>query len=420
MKISPFFLIVICSFLANPAYAYLDPGTGSMLVSTLIAVASTVLYMGKGWFYKIFKGDTNAPKPKNENTDHEIIIWSEGKHYWPTFVPIVEYLQKHKVPFTYMASDKDDMGLQKTERNRHVEHGDRCFSYLNRVQGKIMVMTTPNLGDLAIKRSKHIEHYVHVVHAPTDMHTYRRLAFECFDTVMCAGEHQIKTLRLLEKMRQTEAKNLLETGCLYYDSMSKPETKSAKSADKKTVLLAPKWGVNNILHYYNILLPKLLEGGFHIIIRPHPQSFISEKSLIKKIQQAFPDSDTITWDKNVDNTWACQQSDIMVAHITSGVVFDYAFVHQKPVLLVDIPSNYQDMEGADLENHPAWQVTVQNKIFKTIHMNDISSVADAVNTALKRPLPSSLGKKYLYNFQSAGDVAGKQLVNIYNGIKNHA
>ena len=410
------FLYVLYFMVATPAYAYLDPGTGSILVSTIIAVVSTVLFVAKDWFYRIFKGQ-NIPSISKNNKIHEIVIWSEAKHYWPTFAPMVDYLQKHNIPFTYLASDKNDGGLKHTENNQYIGLNGRTFSYLNQISAHVMVMTTPNLGDLAIKRSKNVNHYIHVVHSISDIHLYRRVAFDCFDTIMCSGDYQIKTLRMLEKIRGTDAKNLVQTGCLYYDSMPTPNKKTS-STGIKTVLIAPAWGQNNILKYYNILLPRLLERGYNIIIRPHPQSFKSDKKLLAQVQKDFPNSEKITWDKKTDNMWACEHSDVMISHF-SMIIFDYALVHKKPVLVFDTPISKKDCEWVDMPQHNAWELK-QNHLFETITLDHMDKIGDAVEKTLNRKMPLSFAKKHIYNFQKAGAVAGQQLIDIYHRVRNHA
>jgi len=45
-----FFLIIP----ALPAFAYLDPGTGSIIVSAIIGGVAAVVFVFKGWFFKLF------------------------------------------------------------------------------------------------------------------------------------------------------------------------------------------------------------------------------------------------------------------------------------------------------------------------------------------------------------------------------
>ena len=62
MKLNLLFLFFIyISFFADASYAYLDPGTGSMVISVIVGLIATFIYIFRGWFYalknKFFKKD---------------------------------------------------------------------------------------------------------------------------------------------------------------------------------------------------------------------------------------------------------------------------------------------------------------------------------------------------------------------------
>jgi len=50
-----YFIILLIFIPVLPVFAYLDPGTGSMIVSAIIGVFATIFFIFKGWFYKIFR-----------------------------------------------------------------------------------------------------------------------------------------------------------------------------------------------------------------------------------------------------------------------------------------------------------------------------------------------------------------------------
>lgn len=53
-----YFIILFMIVIISPTFAYLDPGTGSMIVSAIIGVVATFVFMFKGFFFKflgIFK-----------------------------------------------------------------------------------------------------------------------------------------------------------------------------------------------------------------------------------------------------------------------------------------------------------------------------------------------------------------------------
>ncbi len=47
------FLLLACLAVARPAYAYLDPGTGSMLLSAVVGVAAAVGLAVKMFWYRL-------------------------------------------------------------------------------------------------------------------------------------------------------------------------------------------------------------------------------------------------------------------------------------------------------------------------------------------------------------------------------
>lgn len=62
-------VIVIGLSMASPAQAYLDPGTGSMLVSALIGIAAAVGLAVKMFWYRVtglFKRSRGGPRPGGE------------------------------------------------------------------------------------------------------------------------------------------------------------------------------------------------------------------------------------------------------------------------------------------------------------------------------------------------------------------
>ena len=59
-------VLVACLSIASPAYAYLDPGTGSMLLSAVFGVAAAVALAVKLFWYRIvglFRGKKRGLRP---------------------------------------------------------------------------------------------------------------------------------------------------------------------------------------------------------------------------------------------------------------------------------------------------------------------------------------------------------------------
>jgi hypothetical protein len=69
MRFSNLFPIFVI-FVASPGelFAYLDPGTGSILIQGLIAVVATGLATGKFWWHRV-KGFFSRSEEAEEETD---------------------------------------------------------------------------------------------------------------------------------------------------------------------------------------------------------------------------------------------------------------------------------------------------------------------------------------------------------------
>ena len=59
-------LLAACLSIASPAHAYLDPGTGSMILSALIGVVAAVALALKMFWYRLvgwFRGKRRGSRP---------------------------------------------------------------------------------------------------------------------------------------------------------------------------------------------------------------------------------------------------------------------------------------------------------------------------------------------------------------------
>lgn len=206
------------------AHAYLDPGTSSMLLSAVIGIAATMFFMAKTFYYKaaaLFYRLTGAAAPPHAKD--ALVFYSEGRQYWNTFKPVLEALDALGKKALYLTSGEDDPGLSHPfahVETRFIGTGNRAFAAMNMLEAGVCVTTTPGLDVLQIRRSPGVKHYAHLVHSPTDMAIYRPYSFDWFDSVLCAGPHQARSLRYLEELRNTPEKALFHTGCAYMDVLA--------------------------------------------------------------------------------------------------------------------------------------------------------------------------------------------------------
>ena len=355
----------------NIVRLYIDPGTGSMLFAILIGLLGVARFAFKGLWVKIRFLLSGGKAKDDSDKAIKLAIFSDDKRYWSVFEPILKEMNDRGFDCVYMTASEDDPGLKSEMEHVKAEcigPGNKAFAKLNFIKATIVLSTTPGVDVYQWKRSKDAKYYVHIPHSPAEMTTYRMFGIDFYDAVLCSGQFQIDDTRDLEETRHLKAKELVLTGSPFMDEKRKKFEERKAEADSsseapdssektRTVLLAPSWGTSAILSRYGAdFIRDLLSTGYHIIVRPHPQSFTSEKELMDKLMAEFPNSDQLEWNRDTDNFDALNRSDILISDF-SGVIFDFSLVFDKPVICADTEFDASPYDAWWLKRLP-WGLSV--------------------------------------------------------------
>lgn len=400
-------------------YLYIDPGTGSMLFSILIGAAATLFFLAKALFLKLkvfFSGKKHGVTMDASHKDY--IIYCEGKQYYNVFLPVLEEAEKRALKVTYYTSDKSDPVLTAGYKNIDAEYigeGNASFAKLNMASADFFLTTTPSLQVYQWKRSKKVTHYCHVLHMPNDATTYRLFGLDYFDSVLLTGDYQKADIRALEKQRHLPEKILLTVGCTYLDVLAnkmKALEKESVSNPKKpfTVLVSPSWGAVSVLNRYGErLLDPLVATGWDIIVRPHPQSKKSEPELLERLTARYKDNRNLSWDYERDNIYSLMKADIMISDF-SGIIFDYTFLRDKPVMFVAADMDLRPYDAYDLD-HALWQFETLKKMGIELKEEDFPKIKDVIEAAsdsVKLSSERAIARETAYMMPGK---AGKNIVN---------
>lgn len=374
----------------NNFLLYIDPGTGSMLFSILIGAAATLFFVAKAAWIKLKillsgKKDGSGVVDASYKT---YVIYNEGNQYWNVFKPVADEFEKRKIPLMYYTSSKTDPIFdQKYEfvTSEYIGEGNTAFAKLNMLSAGFVLMTTPGLQVYQLKRSKNVKHYSHVLHMPNDATTYRLFGLDYFDSVLLTGDYQKDDIRTLEKNRGINSKDLVTVGCSYLDVLSeKINSIPAEENHVFTVLVSPSWGEVGVLKRFGEkLLDPLAATGWKIIVRPHPQSKKSEADMLKRLEERYKDYANVEWDYNRDNIYSMKKADIMISDF-SGIVFDYTFLCNKPVMYVNTDMDLRPYDAYDL-NKQLWQFSVLEKIGIKLEEKDFANIKEVIQNASDSP-----------------------------------
>lgn len=374
----------------NNFLLYIDPGTGSMLFSILIGAAATLFFVAKAAWIK-FKILLSGKKDGSGVVDASYktyVIYNEGNQYWNVFKPVADEFEKRKIPLMYYTSSKTDPIFdQKYEfvTSEYIGEGNTAFAKLNMLSAGFVLMTTPGLQVYQLKRSKSVKHYSHVLHMPNDATTYRLFGLDYFDSVLLTGDYQKDDIRTLEKNRGINSKDLVTVGCSYLDVLSeKINSIPAEENHVFTVLVSPSWGEVGVLKRFGErLLDPLAATGWKIIVRPHPQSKKSEADMLKRLEERHKDNANVEWDYNRDNIYSMKKADIMISDF-SGIVFDYTFLCNKPVMYVNTDMDLRPYDAYDL-NKQLWQFSVLEKMGIKLEEKDFANIKEVIQNASDSP-----------------------------------
>ena len=367
-----FYIFLIQVF--YPVYAYIDPGTGSMLLSLVLSIVGTLFFIFNLLIIKLKR--LFFIKNKIENK-FPIVIFSEGKMYWKIFKPILDEFEKREKTVTFLTCNEDDYVFKENYKYvnaKFIGTGYNAMAKMAFLKADICLMTTPQLDVLQLKRSKFCKNYVHIFHSISSSNDYRLFALDFYDTVLCDAEFQINDIRAIEKKRQLPAKDLKIVGSPYMDYLEECLNKSdIQKNNNFTILIAPTWGQDGLLYKYGSkLIDKLVKDNYNIIIRPHPQSLIVEKNIIKKLENQYSSNKNITFDYDNNNLISMAKADIMISDF-SGIMFEYAFLFNKPILYQNSKMNDEIYDYSELGIKPL-RYSVLNDIGVELTENNIDSI----------------------------------------------
>lgn len=368
-------------------HLYIDPGTGSMLFTILIGVIGAFFYsMRMLWIKLRFR--LSGGKAQTGSNKIPLAIFSDDKRYWTIFEPICAELNRRGKDVVYLTASEDDPAL-KCEyphvKAEFIGKDNKAFARLNYLNATILFSTTPGLDVYQWKRSPDVGYYVHIPHAASEITMYRMFGIDYYDSILLSGDYQINDVRNLEALRNLPAKELVKVGIPYMDVMANRYKEVGPApAHPRTVLLAPSWGKSAIFSVYGgKIIDVLLKTGYHVIVRPHPQSFASEVELMDQLMKAYPDSEQLEWNRDLDNFEVLRRSDILISDF-SGVIFDFSLIYDKPIIYTD-PNFDLGLYDAWWLKTPLWTLSALPRLGRQLTNENMEHLKELIDSCLEDP-----------------------------------
>ena len=321
-----------------------------------------------------------------------IVIYSESGQDWHQFSGLIEQLNGVLGRKTcYVTSDPADPGLQR----RHPNYKALCipeglfltvFFQVN--CSDVFVLTMMDLDNLQLRRSLHPVHYVYLFHSMGSTHMVDNAdSFDHYDTLFCAGPHQVREIRRRETLKKLPGKHLFDYGHPRLEQVIEEGRKVSR--DKRpdqplTVLIAPTWGDSSIFNVCGReLITVLLDAGYRVIMRPHYHSIRQSPGVVAALKREFEGQDRFEYVDRMGETDSIVRSDILVCD-WSGMSMEYAMGLEKPVLFIDVPRRIRNPDWQELGIEPV-ESSIRSQVGEVISQDRLGEAPRVIERLLADP-----------------------------------
>ena len=358
--------------------------------------------------------------------ERRALVYAEDSFSYIQFEGYLQALwEKHALRVLYVSSAEDDPQLTTPPEWIRPFYIDRQLPNLfKRFRGRMVAMTMPDLGQYHVGRPRR-GRVVYVFHSLNSAHTaYRTGAFDHYDVFLCTGPHHMRELRRLADMRGLKQPDLREVGYYKLDRIALAHaTYKVDRPGRTTVVVAPTWGPNNLLHQHGLeIVGALAAEGVHVIVRPHPQFFHSlypeGRAVMEGLVAEFGQRDNVEFELSIDSEESFHKSSLMVTD-WSGAAPEYALGTLRPVVFVDVPQKIFN-PGWEKAGLPSFEGSIRQQIGVVVDPLDASAVADECVRLIGIAAEESqrleaLRSEVVYNFGSASAAGARVMAEVMEG-----
>lgn len=366
-------------------------------------------------FYRFFR--------KTPEAEREIVFYAEHEGYYPNFEGIInELLNRHRKKICYITSDPHDPIFKKSNPMILPFYSKKLLPFfVSIIRCKVFIMTLPDLNQLHLRRSVNPVHYVYVFHSLVSTHMmYYKGAFDYYDSILCCSPYQIEEIRKHEEINKLPSKSLIQAGYYrlerIYDKYKKYLEEKSSVMKKITVLVAPSWGVKNILESCGErLVDLLLKNDYNVIVRPHPETVKRSRRLINKLSKKFGNSPGFILERSVRTDNSLLKADILICDC-SGVAIEYAFGTERPVLFLDVPYKIRNKNFKELNIEP-FELSIRSKIGIVIPPEKLDIVPQTIKKLIAnqqdfKDIIVELRKQSVYAFGHSSEIGSRHIADL--------
>ncbi len=351
--------------------------------------------------------------------DKRIVFYAEHEGYYPNFEGLLSDIRTH-ASVCYVTSDPKDPVLGSRDARLRVFYLRRLLTFFFLfVSCRVFVMTMTDLNRFHLKRSVRPVHYAYVFHSMVSTHmAYLEGAFDHYDSVLCVGPHHVREIRKREDDLRLPAKILVEAGYYRLERIHRRYVQEQGMGDggKKTVLIAPSWGPQNILESCGEdLVNLLLSAGYRVVVRPHPETVQRDPALLERLGGRFGGRPDFLLERSVRSDDSLIRADVLVCDC-SGIALEYAFGTERPVLFLDVPCKVRNPRHGDL-GLPAWEMALRPRLGKIVSAKELEKIPAEIEALTHQKEAFAAGiralrREAVFAFGRSAETGARHILNL--------
>lgn len=378
--------------------------------------------------------NVSAEDKKREKDDYKrffsvankhLVFYSEKSGFYKYFKDVIAYLiEKSNVVIHYVTNDPNDQIFEIAKTQKQIKPyyiGEkRLITLFMKMDADIVVMTCPDLDKYHLKRSyvRNDIEYIYMFHYPLSTHmVLQNGALDHYDTIFCVGDFQFDEIRAAERVYNLPEKKLISAGYGQLEQLYNDYQKlDLKKREHPKILIAPSWQPDNILDScLDSLLAQLLNHGYEVVVRPHPEYVKRYKPRMDQIVHKYENCEDsgLRFELDFTSNTSIFDSDVLITD-WSGTAYEFSFVTLKPAVFIDTKPKINNPEYKRLGIEPL-EFVLRSEVGIRVDPEKL----DGLNEQIQNLLTSQdkyakhieeIREKYIANFGTSGQVGGQYIL----------
>jgi len=327
--------------------------------------------------YSIFQNIIHLRKIKPK-----FLFYSENKNYQMFSYLLIEALvKKYPKEVYYVSSNTDDKIKNLDVKNIFIGKGFLMNVFFLTIRAQNLFLTLTDLDNHAVKKTKNVDKYIYYFHgAVSTTKVYTATAFDNYDIIFCNGGYHLDEIRKRESIKKIKKKKLIKTGYFYFDYLN---DKISTEIMAREILIAPSWNYNQknfINENLEEIIQSVLNKGFTVKFRPHPESFKRSMIIINNLKNKFSNEKFIL-DETSENINSMENAKCLITD-SSGIAIEFILLFKRPVLYFEDNEKIHNTEFEDYRELITMDQKVKETFGYTFRKENIKDLDVLINKSI--------------------------------------